>query len=542
MSFIKKNIWIIPPVLVAFLLIFFNLLSYLDASKIGTDAVSWFLPAKSVIKGTGVPYKDFWDTKPSGLILVSSFWLLIFGESINAFKFLHLILISICAFGMMRIYYLIFPRVLFAVLYILSIIVFMSPRIQTQLLLIELFGLSFALIALNILITKKWSAYRKAYFASLFFTLGGQMKESYALLILSMLPFVVHTAIFRKPELKKTILYSVLGILSCLLVLFAFIILTSTFSSYIEVLQFIMRFNSPSKIDYAIEFPKSTFVYLQYSIVQFLLAILAVYLFSKYKLGEIGLVNKKKNKTANLNLFAKLSIKNSTKSIVLFYALGSWIGFMMQNRFGSHYDAQMVFPVMLLISLPIYILSESIKKNLPRLNNSQVTRRILSLIITLIIAIALFPKKDYFIEYPFRELNIEYISYLISKGQNPDMSIENAIMKKTNPSGCIVHVYGWGVGTTYFYSNRKPCSRFFLVNLLPDTFYQEYKTTLINSPPSAIVYTLGGADIDNIRFENQVFNFKNVINNCYVNDGEVKDLYFPKVKGTELKSCLEKNS
>jgi len=65
---------------------------------------------------------------------------------------------------------------------------------------------------------------------------------------------------------------------------------------------------------------------------------------------------------------------------------------------------------------------------------------------------------------------------------------------------------------------------------------------MINSPPSAIVYTLGGADIDNIRFENQVFNFKNVINNCYVKEGEVSGLYLPKVKGIELKSCLEKNS
>lgn len=130
-----------------------------------------------------------------------------------------------------------------------------------------------------------------------------------------------------------------------------------------------------------------------------------------------------------------------------------------------------------------------------------------------------------------------YRTYL---GNNPDMTIEKEIMKKTKPSDCIVHVYGWGVGTTYFYADRKPCSRFFLVNLLPDDFYEQYSSDLVTNPPAAIVYSLAGADIDNVRFEESVFDFPQVLKFCYKNDEIVPSLYLPKLNKKDLQKCITK--
>src|SRR3990167_4993245 len=99
-------------------------------------------------------------------------------------------------------------------------------------------------------------------------------------------------------------------------------------------------------------------------------------------------------------------------------------------------------------------------------------------------------------------------------------------------------VYGWGVGKSYFYSNRKPCTRFFLANILPEKHNNEYRTSLINNPPAVIVYTLGGADLNTENFEKNVFNFTDVLKDCYQQDAKFTRTYWPKNKTTkERSSC-----
>lgn len=83
---------------------------------------------------------------------------------------------------------------------------------------------------------------------------------------------------------------------------------------------------------------------------------------------------------------------------------------------------------------------------------------------------------------------------------------------------------------------------FFLVNLLPKDYYDEYRETLINNPPSIIVYTLGGADINHQRFESEVFNFSKVIEKCYFVKDVSRGLYANNYKGDEMKKCVKDNS
>ncbi len=542
MSFTKRNIILILTVLVSSFFIGLNLLRYANETKIGTDAVSWFLPAKAIINKYGVPYKNYWDTKPNGLILFSTIWLLTFGESLTSFRFLHILLLGICVFGMLRIFRYTFPPILSSILFIISLVVFLSPKIQTQPLLIEFFGLSFSVIALNILITKKWAGFKRGFFASLFFILSSQMKESYAFISFSMIPFIVYIFTFNRPLFKKTFIYSALGASLCISILFAFIIYNSNFNSYREVFLYIRQYNSPSRFIEAIDIPKNEFLYFKYPSIIFLSLICILYFYTKYLLNEFGFVKKLSGGKAVFNSFISISKQSYTHSIVFFYAIGSWIGFMLQNKFGSHYSVQMVFPIMLLISTSLFIVFENIKRIINKKTKNLYLNKFAAISFIFIILLFIFPKKSYFIGHSYNLLNKEFISNLINNVPKPDLSIENEIMEKTRPTDCISHVYGWGVGTTYFYSNRRPCTRFFLANLTPEYYYPEYKKALINSPPAAIVYTLAGADLDTVKFENNAFNYKNVIRNCYKVDPTIKDVYLPRFQEDDLKKCLEINS
>lgn len=532
---------LILVLVVSSILISINFVHYSNVSKIGTDAVSWFLPAKAVLNGSGAPYSDYWDTKPSGLILFSVFWLATFGDDINSFRLLHLLLVSVCVFGIVRIYYLVLPRVYFLIVSLFSIIVFMSPRIQSQSLLIETFGLSFALIALNILLTEKIPLGKRSYFSALFFVLGGQMKESYAFMGLSMIPFVVHTYLANRREIINVIKSAFLGVITVLLTLALFLVFTKSIFSYPEVIQFILDYGSPAHVTQAIEFPKATYIYLQYKLVPLLSIILVSYVFLKVILVEIGIMMKS-NKSTKINLFVSFDHHKYKLAILFVYAVGAVIGFTMQNKFGSHYDAQMVFPIFVLITVPLLIISKSIRKVVSRYTSSEKLTNFVHVISLVAITLLIFPKKDYFIENKISLLKPKNFIFQWNIGNNADMSIENVIKKNTEVSDCIIHIYGWGVGTTYFYADRTPCSRFFLVNLMPPIFYEEYKTDLISRPPAAIVYTLGGADIDHKRFEDQVFDFTSVIKNCYKPDDELKDVFFPTLKGSELSECVKRNA
>ncbi len=538
MRIFKKHSWVLLVGVVALYFIFLHLFSFAATSKIGTDVVSWVLPADSLLNGRGAPYKDYWDTKPSGIILFLSIWTLLIGKSIHAFRLLHVSLICICVFGIVRLYYKIFPRVLFAGLSILTIIVFLSPRIQTQFLTIELFALSFVLVGLNILVTEKVSFYKRGFWSAFLILFGGQIKESYAPTILSLIPFVGYVAVLYKSQLKKTIIHIALGLFSCLFLLMVFLLLNNSLLAYLEVLRYLSKISNPSAIEKAIEFPKSTFIYLQYPMLLFFLVTLIVYLYSKYKLKEIDVVTQGKKGVSTLQIFTKLTPRIAAMGIAIFYSVGSWAGFMIQNRFSSHYDIQMVFPIMILISVSTYLAVLSISRYVLRKKRSISSQKIAIYIISIVVLIIAFPKKEYFVEYPYKEATPAKFLSNLKVGQNPDLSLEKAIQAHTKPTECILHVYGWGVGTTYFYAQRKPCSRFFLVNLVSYKFENEYKTSLINNPPAAIVYTLGGADMDTATFEKNVFNFHNVVAACYRQDASHKELYLPRLRGEALKSCI----
>ena len=121
---------------------------------------------------------------------------------------------------------------------------------------------------------------------------------------------------------------------------------------------------------------------------------------------------------------------------------------------------------------------------------------------------------------------------------------EKRITELTTLNQCILSVYGWGSGENYLYAERRPCTRFLLPNIvLQDWQKKEYRDSILENPPMAIIYQTLDTDMDIKSFESQVINLNKIIKNCYVQDVVEKVIYLPRYKNTkDLKNCIKVNS
>lgn len=83
---------------------------------------------------------------------------------------------------------------------------------------------------------------------------------------------------------------------------------------------------------------------------------------------------------------------------------------------------------------------------------------------------------------------------------------------------CTINVYGWGVGSFYFYTNSKPRTRYFLPNIIPIDQVGEYQAEILNNPPRVINYgclEMNCSDLDVSKFGTYLFPYPNVLKTCY---------------------------
>jgi hypothetical protein len=87
---------------------------------------------------------------------------------------------------------------------------------------------------------------------------------------------------------------------------------------------------------------------------------------------------------------------------------------------------------------------------------------------------------------------------------------------------------------------RRPCTRFFLANIVTQDWQKkEYAKDIMENPPAVIYYRTGGADMNIQKFESEVINISKIIKNCYIKDSIEEVIYIPKTKNVEeLKNCI----
>ena len=105
---------------------------------------------------------------------------------------------------------------------------------------------------------------------------------------------------------------------------------------------------------------------------------------------------------------------------------------------------------------------------------------------------------------------------------------------------CIQNAYGWMSGSAYLYTGMKPCSRYFLINLIVNdkSRLDEFRSTMVSHPPRAIIYDNSGADLNWKEFERKIFPYSIALKECYLNI-EKSDVYLAKWPNNIQRECLK---
>ena len=202
-SVTKKVKWFLILFLIGIVLV--NFYSWLFETRFEGDIASRMLLALGPQFGLGNPYKDLWEIIPPGYIMIFQVWSVLFGSNILFFKFLHLLVISLCAIFLFLILQKYFRPLIFFIVLIFSSVVLYSPAIQSLYLSSEIFGVLFSLAALYCLLYLKNSFWKVGFATTLFF-IAGQMKDPFLFGIAAVAPifgweFFTHSSLKFKIKL-----------------------------------------------------------------------------------------------------------------------------------------------------------------------------------------------------------------------------------------------------------------------------------------------------------------------------------------------------
>ncbi len=548
----SKEVFLIIEILLVILLSLLNFAvvavdgHWATQNIIAHDDATFLVTAISYNKDLGVPYKDYWEYRPPGFFFLLVFWSKFFGAHILPFKLLEAgvrFLIGLQIVFLMR---KIFSPFQALVVSLLTIIVFFSPAFG-QWLYPEAYGIFLSLMGLLCLIYVQRLGLR-FFLAAFFFSLSMQMKDTFGGAVIAMMPPLFYLLIFRHyKSFFKGLIFTFLGLLLPLLLLYFYLTSLHSLDAYFEVL----RFKSAHNLDNLSHFLSRYYHFLRYANATIFYDYLSKILISGFLFMLFVLFRKKisipikvKNHTLVLRIpFLTLSINSQRLNLVtvLFYSLGSLIGPSRQYLFTPHYLFSIIIPLSLFWSIIAFFMENSLR-SLFRIHKR-------NLIFLFFIFLLLFPKN--WIIGVYREIPVDAIQHAYKNLTllEADISVERYINSKTNHQDCVLSLYGWKSAEIYLYSERKPCTRFIIPNIVIDEWQKkEYRTAILENPPQAIVYSLWGADMNHPRFEEEVINVTRILANCYQQDLKYTygrwplELYFPVLSGEKLKTCIQKNA
>lgn len=519
-------------IIVLFLLISFFGIYIFSSPRITGDAASHLLLAVSPILKIGAPYKDFWDIKPPMMPLALFVWSKIFGFGIFSIRIINILLPTVCIFLIHFLYKRIFKTPVFEIIFLSTILILLSPFLHSIMLPTEILGLTFSLSALIILIVSK-NNFIKYFFSGLLFFFASQSKEPFTFTVLATLPIFAYSFLEGGvKKMTKNILIFLFGIAAGFVVIVSYLNLFNSYDSYKEVFVFkslVYKFtyeNLSRNFSPGIVAAEITFTEIPLGMLILAgLSIISLILINKY--NKLFSVSGSQLAIKSLNL---LDNKIVTKLAAVFYAVGSFVGFGLGNSFGSHYLIQVVVPFYMISGLFVLYIFNSVKF----LSGRSKKRFWISLFIFLFSIIVILPKRQYLKSYIPEKVNLAMTDEVYDS--------EKRVTEITTKDQCVLSVYGWGVGENYLYSKRRPCTRYFLPNItIKDWQREEYRKSIQENPPAAIIYQTNDSDMDINKFESEVINISKIVENCYKTDIKVASVFVPK-DAEFLKDCVLLNS
>lgn len=517
-----------------------NFLYYSPFGLLGNDTIAWILAGVGPILKIGVAYKDYWDRMPPGLALIVFLWAKTVGYSDFSFQILHFV--SLLA--LIPLFYLVFRKINFSLIVlpaaISSLLISFAPALVSFPLTSEQLGLFFALLGLVMLLYKK-DNFIFIFLGSFSLFLASQMKDPFGASIICLIPLFIYYFVTNK-GLKKAIAYSLGGVLSGLLVMATYLLYLGNLKEYLEILNYknsafeisnlhrlfsylyiLPRDIINSLFQYIILFPAIPIVVFS--------MILADKIFIKKDIilrispSSLTLINKSKE-IFNLKKITDLAI-------ILFYIFGSYLGLAFQGDLSSHRLIQIALPSTLLITSILLLITKPLHAILYRIIPRERLSSFLSnTAILFMVFLFTFPRTDIIFSYKFESLSQKLQDFTLVREH--ESNVFDFIKNQTNPQDCIVYYHAWAVEQAYYYSQRKPCTKFIKPQLIMayPKYLKEAREELRNNPPKLIYYKADPFIVDIDRFQSEVLNFDKLIERCYQKTN-YQLIYLPKEKDEE---------
>ena len=483
-----------------------------NTPKISTgNSAARVLLAVGTLFEIGTPYVDLFEYVPPGLLIVLSSWIELFGISMISLRSLHALLIFCTGLLLLLVMKKTFRFWLaeIAIFIPLTLAVF-SPSIQTDIFSIELFGVFFALAGLTAVLYVRGPVSRLALGSGLLLA-ASQIKETYTLCAATML--VAYGDVLRKNSFRSSVkffLMSLYGPITVIILIVSYIVLHDAVQGYSYVIKEKITLVQHVPLAQIIKNLREIMIYyptmyLNRITVLWELVTLSGVIFLQALVIRIFTVRK----------FWAISIDQIVAYCAVFlFSFGILGGFMIYGQISPgirmlSVGISLFLLLGIVISPALHILTESITRPLPRA------------LTQVVLAISLI-----FILLPNYSVRRDYV-WNVAPPTKYDFFIENKIIQRVSADECILHIYGWEVSQSYIYTRRKPCTQFFLANLVVGrpTRVKIYQDEILTHPPAAIIYNTGGSDLNVTNFENEIINFTEVIKQCYVLDPEVHQYF-----------------
>jgi len=541
----KSKLLTIISLFFGFFVASLNIIFFLPIRTIVHDSISWVLVGVAPLINLGLPYKNYFENKPPGLYLIIFLWSKLFGSSDTSFFVMHclvlfILVVLICLlFRKINTSFLILPSI------ICSFIITFAPFFTDFIISSEYLALVFSLGGLLILLYKKGSPIA-LFLSTLLIFLSSQIRDTFGPTIICLIP-VLFFYLLKKGSIRKFLIPSLAGSLTGLAIIISYLVILGVLAEYIEVLSY--KKLAFSVFDFQLII--SNFYLNVHAILSAIFAIklyvltlpliaallIAVDIIFIRKLISFKLSRPHLSLSITIQKYSGLfNLQRSVDTmIILLFILGNYIGLALlaDPEVGSHRIIQVVLSSTILI----FLINLSYFNSLRSILNKMLPSRHAGLILTNIVFFSLttlftFPRIDIFRSYGVKSMPNKIRSSVLI--DNSDKKIYEFIAENTNQEDCILHYYGWAVGKTYYYSKRRPCTKYFFPAQIIKypKYLNDLKEELKTNPPRLIYYQTDGANVDVEKFEREAVNLAGIVNKCYKSTS-YKSIYLPKEDSTK---------
>lgn len=513
-----------------------TVLYYLHFEKIFGNSASRFLLVIGPYVNIGRPYNDLWEFVPPGFLALSSSWVYIFGWGMSSFRMLQIVILAVIGISFLLIAKKLFKTWVIEIpLFASFVLIFYSPLLQTDMLSIELFAIVFALVALVSLLYIN-NIFTKLFVSSFLFFMASQMKETLTFSIVALAPYYL-SLFFQDRNLKKFskyIVYGLLGIVFGILLIVLYLYVNDSIAGYKGILDYkltrVIPFGTLGSILATMRhienlFSEWTLHFHDYLRNLVILSMAVIVIQASLKMKFKKLATRKYSILVNFRKINKISWQDWSG---LLFSSGIFLGLIMYNQYSV--DARLI-PVCVAFFIVAGVSLQYLYNHALSLQRFKKMKRVIPFATFFILLLIMSPQTRIFKSF-FHQIKLhisaEFLGHTELRAyyvRTSSLEVNRYIKQNTTIDDCILNPYGWEVAETYIYSERKPCTRYFLVNMALSNANQikEYREEVLANPPTLIFYNVNVIDLNVESFSETVIDYPNAIKHCYTLDEQFKD-------------------